>query len=242
MENAAARRIFSHAGRLAARVLLTPLVRVHLHRPSGPIPRGRMILASNHISHFDPPVIGAYFPRQLDWMAMEELFRNPWSARLLGALGAFPVDRGAADRVAIRTALCRLETGAALGIFPEGGIRAGEGSILCGAPMRPGVAVLAMMAQAPVVPCVIQGSERLYHRQNWRPLFRIPIWIGVGKPLTIDPRLTGAAARTDLCGRLQTAMIELQAELVAHFQLHPDDLPKSPQARKGEDPYLVLKR
>jgi len=242
MENAAARRFFSHAGRITARILLTPLVRVHLHHPHGPVPKGKMILASNHISHFDPPVIGAFFPRQLDWMAMEELFRNPWSARLLGGLGAFPVDRGGADRGAIRTALGRLDAGAALGIFPEGGIRAGEGSILCGAPMRPGVAVLAMMADAPVVPCVILGSERLYHRQNWRPLVRIPIWIGVGKPLTIDPRLTGAAARTDLCGRLQRAMIELQSELVARYQLRPDDLPKSPQARKGEDPYMALKR
>lgn len=242
MDHVVARRMIAQAGRLTARALLTPMVRVHIHQTGGTIPRGKMILASNHISHFDPPVIGAYFERQLDWMAMEELFRNPWSGRFLRALGAFPVDRGGADREAIRTALNRLNAGAALGIFPEGGIRAGEGSILHGAPMRPGVAVLSMMANAPVVPCVILGSERLYHRDNWRPWFRIPIWMGIGEPMDSDVRLSGAAARADLCSRLQHAMIQLQAAMVSRYHLHPDDLPKSPQARKGEDPYLPMKR
>ncbi len=104
--------------------------------------------------------------------------------------------------------------------------------------MRPGVAVLAMMADAPIVPCVIIGSERLYNRSNWRPFFRIPIWIGLGTPLFPRSDLIGVAARADLCERLQRALIGLQSSLVQTYHLSPDDLPKSPQARKGEDPYL----
>lgn len=242
MENLVVRRICSHLGRYTARVLWTPLIRVRVMSASRPLPTGKLILASNHISHFDPPIIGAFAPRQLDWMAMEELFKNPWIGRLLSAIGAFPVNRGASDRSAIRTALQRLSQGAAVGIFPEGGIRAGETSILGGAKMRPGVAVLAMIADAPIVPTVILGSERLYHRQNWHPFFRIPVWIGIGDPLYPKKNLSGAASREEFCARLQKAMIELQNRLIETYHLRSEDLPKTPQARKGEDPYMTIPR
>ncbi len=238
MKNVLARRISAEVGRKLARLLFTPLVRVHMLCPAGGMPRGALIFAPNHISHFDPPIIGGRTPRQVDWMAMAELFKNPWLALLMRALGTFPVERGTADRAAIRTALERLESGAAVGMFPEAGIRAGETSILGGAPMRPGVAVLATMADVPVVPCVILGSERLYNRQNLRPFRRIPVWIAIGDPVFLNKDLKGAAVRADLCDRIQAAMIGLQSKLVEKYHLTADDMPKTPQARKGEDPYI----
>lgn len=218
-----ARAAFRGIFRLSARVRIEHLA---------PVPRsGPLILASNHISHFDPPIQGAFFPRPVDWMAMEELFRDPRFARALELTGAFPVNRDGSDRSALRVALRRLQGGRVVGIFPEGGIRAGESSILEGAPMRPGLAALALMAKAPVLPSVIVGSDRFYKKENWSPLRRPPVWIVTGAP--IPP--TGD--RAELHARIAAAFLDLKTHLLSRPGFLPGDLPQTPQARKGEDPF-----
>jgi 1-acyl-sn-glycerol-3-phosphate acyltransferase len=208
---------------------------VHVTRLA-PVPEsGPLILACNHISHFDPPFAGSFFPRHVDWMAMEELFRDKRFARLLEIVGAFPVHRDGTDRTALRTAVRRLQAGRVVGIFPEGGIRAGETSVLEGAPARPGVGALAVLANAPVLPCVVAGTDRLYHKKNWwrRP----PLWALTGE-LIVPPALEDReAARREVHDRLAAAFPALKADLVARFRLEERDLPRTPQARKGEDPY-----
>lgn len=236
------RRIGSDAACVIVWLLLLPFAKVRVLRSAKPLPKGRMIMASNHISHFDPALITGHFGRQIDWMAMEELFKHPMAARVLLSVGAFPVHRGGADRAAIRTAIARLKDGAVVGIFPEGGIRAGETSILGGAEMRPGVAVLSAMAEAEVVPVVILGSERLYHRKNWRPFFRVPVWIAIGEPIPALGHHASSQARDEFCQTLRQAMLRLQDRVVTTFGLTTDDLPKAPQVRKGEDPYLPRER
>jgi 1-acyl-sn-glycerol-3-phosphate acyltransferase len=227
----AGQRAFTSGARLTFRTVFRAAARLHVAHLS-PIPRsGPLILASNHISHFDPPVIGSFFPRHVDWMAMEELFRNPRFARALELAGAFRVHRDGTDRSALRVAVRRLQAGRVVGIFPEGGIRAGAASILDGAPMRPGLAALALMAQAPVLPIVIAGTDRFYHKQNWTRLRRPPVWIVTGTP--IPP--TGE--RADLHDRIARAFVELKAHLLSLPAFRPEDLPLTPQARKGEDPY-----
>src|ERR1700733_3376570 len=75
----------------------------------GDLPTGTgYILASNHISHFAPPLLGSRFRRYVDWMAMEELFRDRMSAWLMESLLAFKVRRDGTDRTGIRTAVKRL--------------------------------------------------------------------------------------------------------------------------------------
>src|SRR5206468_11681657 len=110
------------------------------------------ILASNHISHFDPPFLGSRFCRYVDWMAMEELFRNRASAVLMKWLCAFSVRRDGTDRTGIRTAVKRLKEGRVVGVFAEGGIRAGKESVLEGARMWPGVSALCVLSGKPIVP------------------------------------------------------------------------------------------
>lgn len=223
-------KAFHAAARAAIRVLFRAAARPQLAHLA-PIPAGPLILAPNHISHFDPPCVGAFFPRHVDWMAMEELFRDARFARALALTGAFPVNRDGTDRTALRTAARRLREGRVVGIFPEGGIRAGATSILEGAPMRPGVAALAQLGGASILPCVIAGSDRLYHRENWRRFRRPPIWMLTGEP--IPP--TGS--REEIAARLAAAYPALRAALVSRFGLAEHDLPQTPQARKGEDPY-----
>jgi glycerol-3-phosphate dehydrogenase (NAD(P)+) len=81
---------------------------------------GPAIIASNHRSFFDPFVIGTMSRRPIYYLAKSELFRNPVLAWFLSALGAFPVERGAGDRDAIRTAQELLSRGELVLIFPEG--------------------------------------------------------------------------------------------------------------------------
>ena len=229
------RRLFSHFCRYLVRILFFPVCRVHLARFGALRLRGGFILASNHISHFDPPLIGAWFARYIDWMAMEELFRSRFSAALMHGLCAFPVRRDGTDRRAVREALARLEIGRAVGLFPEGGIRAGPQSILEGAPMWPGVCALSVRSGKPIVPCVILGTDRLYHPGNWLPYKRVSVWIGVGEPLFPEETSRQADAREALQKELSRAFINLKDRLREQYHLEPCDFPKTPQARKRED-------
>ena len=81
---------------------------------------GPVLLASNHRSFSDPFFLGLCLRRPLRFVAKIELFDKGWKARLLLALGAFPVRRGESDEQAMETARIILEQGGAVGIFPEG--------------------------------------------------------------------------------------------------------------------------
>ena len=198
-----------------------------------PLPKhGALIMASNHISHFDPPIISGYFPRPLDWLAMEELFTAGWSRRFFTLLNCIPVDRTGSDRNALRHALQRLQEMRAIGIFPEGGIRAGDWSILNGAPMKPGLAALSIHSGAVVVPCALIGSDRLYKISNW--FRRTTIYLMIGEP--VEPPVRDARkpeTRQRFSEELSKAFVSLRDEAVKRFGLAPEDLPQTPQARKG---------
>lgn len=118
---------------------------------------GGAIIAANHISLLDPPVLGVAITRKVHFMAKKELFANPLFAWLITQLKAFPVQRGAPDRVAIRTAISLLSTGELVGIFPEG-TRSKTGILR--AP-EPGVALIAAKAGAPIVPAAIIGTNKV---------------------------------------------------------------------------------
>ena len=100
--------------------------------------KGGFILASNHISHFDPPIITPLFPRRIDWIGMSDLFRGRILRGFFTGLNVIPIARNEPDRAALRIAVKRLREGRVVGIFPEGGIRDGAGSIINGAAMKQG--------------------------------------------------------------------------------------------------------
>jgi 1-acyl-sn-glycerol-3-phosphate acyltransferase len=202
----------------------------------GSLPTGTgYILASNHISHFDPPFLGSRLRRYVDWMAMEELFRNRTSAVLMEWLCAFSVRRDGTDRTGIRTAVNRLKEGRIVGVFPEGGIRAGKGSVLEGAQMWPGASALCVLSGKPIVPCVIIGTDRLYDKRNWFRFRRVAVWIGVGKEIIPPCDLPKPDAREAVQKALSKAFVTLKERLVRECRLTEADLPTTPQARKRED-------
>jgi 1-acyl-sn-glycerol-3-phosphate acyltransferase len=222
-----------HAGQLLVRWLFGCVARVHVLGSENANRAGGLLLASNHISHFDPFLIGLMVRRKIDWMTMAEFFRPPALGFLLRSIDAFPAERDRADLKTIRTAIDRLKIGRIVGIFPEGGIRDGERSLLEGAPLRPGAATLAQIADVPVVPCVILGTDRLYSKEQWLPFRRTPVWIAFGKPISASPGLQKSEARERIDSELTAAFKNLYAELREKFHLAADDLPKSPQQRKG---------
>ncbi|WP_400163808.1 lysophospholipid acyltransferase family protein [Brevibacillus sp. TJ4] len=133
---------------------------------------GPVILCANHISLWDPPLLGSGIERQVCFMAKEELFRIPVLSWFITQFGAFPVKRGAGDRAAIRSTLHILEQGKVLGIFPEGS-RSKTGQIRQG---QGGAAMFALKSQAEVVPVAIIGPYRLFR----------PITIIYGKPIDLS--------------------------------------------------------
>ncbi len=216
--------------------LTWPFVHLHIWNSTGTAtPSGGAVLVSNHISHFDPLFLTIASPRQIDWMTTEEFYRNRVAAAWLRAVNTFPVDRSRPDRRALRLGLERLRGGRLIGVFPEGGIRAGAASVLEGAPPKSGATALARLGRVPIIPCVILGSDRLYAARTWRPgRRRTPVWVTFGPPLSVA-NLTSDEA--DAC--MAAALRELAAVTSTHFSLSADDWPATPQRRKGRDAAVV---
>jgi 1-acyl-sn-glycerol-3-phosphate acyltransferase len=208
--------------------------RVHvLHRDRADA-GGGLLLAANHISHFDPFILSSVVRRKIDWMAMAEFFPYPVLGQFLRAVDAFPAERDRADRATIRGAMERLKHGRIVGIFPEGGIRDGMNSILEGAVAKSGVATLAQLADVPILPCVILGSDRLYNPKRWLPIRRVAIWIAFGDLIERNTALAKAEARQQLEADYRNSLKKLRDELVDTFNLTPADLPQSPKVRIKE--------
>jgi glycerol-3-phosphate dehydrogenase (NAD(P)+) len=150
-----------------------------------------VIVASNHRSFLDPFVIACMARRPLYYVAKKEIFVHRPLAWLLGALGAFPVDRGAGDKDMIDTAKAILARGESVLIFPEG-TRTRPGAL--GSPRR-GVGRLALETGAPVIPVAVIGTEAV--RRGWR-IRPHKVRIRAGAPLRFpqvdnaSPALAGA--------------------------------------------------
>ncbi|MBI3804741.1 MAG: 1-acyl-sn-glycerol-3-phosphate acyltransferase [Nitrospirae bacterium] len=136
------------------------------------IPReGGVIVAANHNSYFDIPLLGCALFRRADNIAKAELFQN----RLVGALfrmfGGFPVRRGTIDRQALAEAVGRLRAGHLLAMYPEG-TRSKDGRLQ---PPKPGIGMIVAQSGAKVVPAFIRGTDPV------RP-FK-PVTVVFGKPI-----------------------------------------------------------
>ncbi|MEV6195028.1 lysophospholipid acyltransferase family protein [Streptomyces sp. NPDC051920] len=170
-------------------VLLGPLLRVTFrpriegleHVPSS----GRAIVAGNHLSFADHFLMPAILKRRITFLAKAEYFTGPGikgrlTAAFFRSIGQIPVDRSGkeAGQAAIREGLGVLTKDELLGIYPEG-TRSHDGRLYKG---KVGVAVMALRAEAPVVPCAMIGTFEA--QPPGRKLPRIhPVVIRFGKPL-----------------------------------------------------------
>ncbi len=137
---------------------------------------GPLVVVANHGSHLDPPFLGHALGRPVAFMAKKELFLIPLLGQIISACGAYPVDRGASDRTAIRTASNRLKEFWAIGVFLDG-TRQANGRVTN--PM-PGAALLASRSNAPLLPVAIVNSHRAFG-SGLRLARFLPIHLRVGK-------------------------------------------------------------
>lgn len=129
------------------------------------VPRkGGLVVASNHFSTLDPPVMGVAVPREINYMAKKELFENRYMRALALGLRAFPVDRSKSDLGAIKHALRLLEQGVAVGIFAQGTRNTGDFEALDGA------SFLAIRAGVPLQPAAIWREGRRYRVRFGEPI------------------------------------------------------------------------
>ncbi len=157
------------------------------------IPRAEtrgLIVAGNHISSFDPPLIGSLVPREIHFMAKRELFERQPSKWVSEHLMAFPIDRSRGDTRGIKEALRLLRSGVAVGIFPQGTRNTGEAAALDGA------AFLAQRADVPLQPVAL-----------WREGGRLRVRFG--RPLYAKDK-----SRAEMRALTETLMAEIKAMLL----------------------------
>lgn len=141
------------------------------------IPEEGVIIASNHISYLDPPIIGSVTPRRCNFMARKGLFDVPILGRLI-RFAAFPVDRDHPRASTMKEAVKRIGDGHIVVVFPEGQ-RNETGELL---EPKPGIGMVAVMSRAPIVPVYITGADRVLP-PDARWLKRGKIKVVFGKPI-----------------------------------------------------------
>jgi 1-acyl-sn-glycerol-3-phosphate acyltransferase len=161
--------------------------------------KGPLIVASNHLHFADPPLLGGVLPRYIRFMAKREAFQFPWGWLFANLYGAFPVNRGQADRRALEQAERILRAGGTVGMFPEGHRSHGKGL----QPGFDGVALIARRTGAPILPVGIAGTEALFKTKP-----RWPITVRVGDPFPCKSGCPLAEATDDLMSRIAALLPE----------------------------------
>jgi 1-acyl-sn-glycerol-3-phosphate acyltransferase len=150
---------------------------------------GPAIVASNHVSALDGPIlafaVGAHRRRMVRFLVAAEFFTNPWFGWVLRTYRQIAIRRGEAHGAALDEAISTIHRGALAGIFPEGAVNADPARL---ARPHKGAARIALAARAPVAPVGIWGTQDRWPKGglSWTPPWRTRVVIAFGRP--IQPR------------------------------------------------------
>ncbi|MFP4019988.1 MAG: lysophospholipid acyltransferase family protein [Halanaerobium sp.] len=165
------KRLIYQSIRLLLLAIFKIFFRIRVNGKNNLPDKGGVIVMSNHISAFDPPLLAAVLPRPVRFMAKKELFENPFMRFVLFLADAFPVDRSKNDITAVKKSLSVLKDEEVLGLFPEG-TRRPEGKL--GNP-KSGSVMLAVKSGVPILPIGIKNVKNEGR-----------ITINIGKTFTLD--------------------------------------------------------
>ncbi|MCL6635928.1 MAG: 1-acyl-sn-glycerol-3-phosphate acyltransferase [Peptococcaceae bacterium] len=191
--------MFYNLARVLCRLVLLLLRRWEVSGSGNMPSSGGVVVVANHVSYWDPVVVGCAFNRKIHYMAKAELFKITFLGPVITALGAFPVHRDRTDRAAIRTAVTHLQEGRVIGVFPEG-TRSKTGELL-----KPhlGAAMLAQKAGTPILPVALKGTRGVFGK--------VTVW--VGEPLHIGAG-GGKTGRAELEEASERAMTVISSYLL----------------------------
>jgi 1-acyl-sn-glycerol-3-phosphate acyltransferase len=196
---------FIDGSRWLTRQLSQGLMRVRVEGAEN-LPTGGVLLAANHGSYLDGPLLFGVMPRSATFFVKAEVFRGAvgWYLRKIGQI---PVRRGTPEREPLLTALAVLAEGGIVGIFPEGTRRAGSPSQPAETgdvrEVRHGIAYLALRSGCPVLPVACLGTDQVLPRGRTVPALRRPVTVVLGEPTPVAdpgerptrPAITAAATR-----------------------------------------------
>lgn len=173
-------------------------------------PRGPLVVASNHMSLLDPSLIATVIPRRVRFVAKAELYKNPIGAFLVSGYGSIKVNREKPGREQIERIMEALRRDAVIGVFPEG--TRNSGTLMRA---KPGIALMAAQAGAPIVPVAITGSDKLFRFPS--VLGRPRVVVRIGEPFTL-PSLEGSIGRAQLSALSDMVMQRIAAMLPPEAQ------------------------
>jgi len=179
-------------------------------------PQGPAILAINHLSYFDGPMVLAMLPRRVRPMAAERLRRHFFFGPVMNATGAVFIRRGQLDRAAMRALLAVLEGGGCVAVAIEG-TRSPDGKLQEG---KNGVAYLAAKSGAPLIPAAVWGTEGIW--PAWRRFRRADVHLSLGSPITLASRSLDVST---LDGATRGIMSSIASLLPPHYLPEDRDSP-----------------
>jgi len=190
------------------RTLLTVYFRWRVFDAKNVPEKGGMILASNHASFIDPPLVGSGLHREINYLARESLFRFPGIGALLRSWNSVPVDRDGGGAKGLKAILDRLLAGGGIILFPEG-TRTKDGKLQ---PARSGIGLTVIKSTAPVIPVRVFGTFEAYGRHLKFPRPR-RVMVKYGKPMDFQKLRT--EAKTCDKARLKQIYQEVADEIMA---------------------------
>lgn len=172
---------------------------------------GACILAVNHASHLDPPLIGCNVTRKINFFARKTLWKPGLASWWLDIIGTIPIDRdGDSDINAMKRTLGTLKQGGLLTLFPEG-TRSLDGNLQTA---KPGIGLIAGKSQATIVPCRLFNTFGVLSRDSKLPNLSSRIHMVYGKPLApseFDPgRQAGKQRYQIIADRIMEAISKLK--------------------------------
>lgn len=187
-----------------ARLAAKALFKLRLEGEENIPASGPAILAMNHQSFLDPPMLGCMVRGEIYYLARRSLFDKPVLKWLLPRVNVIPVDRDGQDRSALKQVIRLLEEGKRVLIFPEG-TRSRDGRLL---PAKAGLGMIAAKTGAPVVPLRIFGSGKALPRDSGRLRF-VPVRIRAGAPLRFGGAVAGKADYQTISDTVMDAIARL---------------------------------
>lgn len=209
---------------IAIRLIYKPLFKIfYRHRVYGleNLPQSGAIIAANHASYFDPPMLGAStYPRLLDYMARDSLFKSTFGGWYLRQSKCHPVHRGKGNSAIFKLIPKLVKKGSLVVVFPEG-TRTTDGEIK---PGLSGAGLMIRLSNCPVIPTYIHGTFAAWSTHMKKPKLKGRTAVFFGKPLTFEhlAHLDKKIAQKEMVQEIMQAIADLKAKVMQNdYALFP---------------------